>query len=111
MFGMLHYACKASNTQLVQELLDLNCSPTLVSETKKTPLHFAAELGHVGQVQLLLEYKAALDCQMVTDFATPLILAVKGKHYECVQVLLEAGANPNQASNYVSADADPKRDR
>ena len=55
-FGLLHYACKGENVALVQELLDRNCDPSQPSHNRKTPLHFAAELGHLDQVKLLLSF-------------------------------------------------------
>ena len=101
LFSVLHYACKGEDPALVRLLLDKKCDPRQISTTRKSALHFAAELGHTEQVQLLLDEGAYVDCQTEADSATPLILAVKSGHHAAAQILLDAGANPNHNS-YVS---------
>ena len=97
-FGMLHYACKGESVELLEELIEKGCDVNEPSNTRKTPLHFAAELGHDEQVQVLINQGVFVDSQMETDSATPLVLAVKNKHLKCAQLLLDAGANVNHSS-------------
>lgn len=59
-----------------------------------TALHVAAQGGHIGVVDLLLENGADV---MVKDDQqrTALILAIKGDHREVASALVRAGADPN----------------
>lgn len=58
----------------------------------QTPLHCAAERGHVDCVRLLLAARAAVDA-VSEHGGTPLLAAVYWGHEGCVRLLLEAKAN------------------
>lgn len=55
----------------------------------QTALHVCAEHGFVGNVMMLLAHNADLTAQDGTGL-TPLDLADKGEHADCMQVLKEA---------------------
>jgi uncharacterized protein len=59
-----------------------------------TALSVAAQGGHLGTVQLLVEAGAAVDFLDDEDMS-PLITALKGFHPEVAMYLLQHGANPN----------------
>ena len=70
----------------------LAAAPALVSATnedRQTPLHFAAEVGCVGAVRLLIERGAARGA-VDTDGQTSLHVAVANEHLECVHQLTRA---------------------
>lgn len=58
-----------------------------------TALHKAAEKGHVAIIEALLANQAevdALDCRC----RTPLYYAAVGGHIDCIELLIDAGADP-----------------
>ncbi|KAL9083045.1 MAG: hypothetical protein Q9159_006024 [Coniocarpon cinnabarinum] len=63
-----------------------------LEQDERTALHFAAEMGSLGIVKLLLNKTAPVDARD-EDHSTPLHLAVKVEAPECVRLLLMRGAN------------------
>ncbi|CAG0911283.1 unnamed protein product, partial [Cyprideis torosa] len=60
-----------------------------------TPLHFAADRGHTSSVACLLEKGAPVEAEE-KDKARPLHAACgKVPHFDCVRLLLNAGAEVN----------------
>ena len=60
-----------------------------------SPIHYAAQAGHVKNLQILLARYARLVDLETLDGATPLYVAVQNKQDEAVFYLLSRGANPN----------------
>ena len=95
----LMLACRLPNkppsfqaSSVVRELLAAKADPARASdEYQLTALHVAAENGHRGVVQDLVEVLSSeqIDSRLV-DGKTPLMLACKHNHPRTAQVLLEA---------------------
>ena len=68
----------------------------------KTPLHAAAEKGHLGYVKYLLSRAAPVNAKDISS-ATALHEAVRYGHVECVNTLLAAGSDPNQQDSSGNA--------
>jgi ankyrin repeat protein len=67
-----------------------------------TPLHYAVESSHVGQCKVLASMTDVIDlCEGPTG-TTPLILAASDGHTECVEVLLDAGADVNAGDRWCN---------
>lgn len=95
----LHSAVKANAVECVL-LLVAECSNiNSVEPCGFSPLHSAAELGHIHALKILLDH--GVDPNLITRDKknTPLHLAAEGGFSECVSVLLSKGADAN-ACNY-----------
>lgn len=66
-----------------------------------TPLHYAAALGHLSTLRLLIKHGADINAGIVCE-KTPLYFAVQNEAVSCVKELLEHHASPNtpQVMNY-----------
>ncbi|KAJ3004488.1 UNVERIFIED_CONTAM: hypothetical protein HDU68_005052, partial [Siphonaria sp. JEL0065] len=62
--------------------------------TKSTPLHYAAQNGHVDAAQLLLDKGASVNAECNTK-RTPLHYAALNGHVDAARLLLDKGANVN----------------
>ena len=86
-------AAKAGDLTRVRELIAAD--PTIVNlrdDTQKTPLHIAAENGHLDIVQIFI--CGGVDLNAVDENKnTPLHLAAAGGHSSIVQQLVNAGAS------------------
>ncbi|XP_060763139.1 ankyrin repeat and death domain-containing protein 1B isoform X2 [Neoarius graeffei] len=82
--------------RMLQMLMEEPYKMATMEENQKgdTPLHLAAKNGHLGAVQLLLDY---FEVRNEVNHAgeTPLYLAADGAHEDCVLALLEADCDPN----------------
>ena len=63
------------------------------SDTQFTALHYAAAIGHIALVELLISHKADLNSRSRIG-GTPLHLASQEGHLACLVKLLQAGADP-----------------
>ena len=57
----LHHAAKSDSNQIIKLLLDHNAEVAPLDIKMMTPLHYAAEGGHVASTKTLLSYKAPVD--------------------------------------------------
>uniref|UniRef100_A0AAY5EJ97 Euchromatic histone-lysine N-methyltransferase 1b n=1 Tax=Electrophorus electricus TaxID=8005 RepID=A0AAY5EJ97_ELEEL len=89
----LYISAKQGELQKVLLMLVDGIDPNfkMESQSKRTPLHVAAEAGHQEVCHMLVQAGANLDiCD--EDQRTPLMEACENNHLETVQYLLRAGA-------------------
>ncbi|EMS66483.1 Protein TANC2 [Triticum urartu] len=67
-----------------------------------TPLHLAAVKGHESTVEVLLEHHADVNKVVTSNLVTPLKAALLSASTPCVKLLVQAGANVNDANNCLA---------
>jgi len=91
--GRLFSAAATGDLDEVKRLvLDCGVDPNVKDKVGETPLHYAAERGHLDVVKLLLEHGADPNVQD-NDGWTPLHYAAKKCHVDVARVLLDHGAD------------------
>lgn len=103
----LHYFANRGNTQKLAELL-LDPNNLLLIDTPDisgwTPLHFAADCGHLECIKLLVHYKARIN--VTNDLGrTPLYLTIANRHWACVEELIQQGARVDTSFLHAFAGA------
>lgn len=88
-------AAKENLDSIVSQLLQLKADPNTMDSNQNTPLTITTS-GKVAA--LLLENGADLNHRNARDH-NALVIAVYGHHTEMVEILLEAGANPDTTVN------------
>ena len=79
-----------SDYDRIVALLAQNSEVNTPDENGWTPLHFAAQNGHVDLIQLLVKHKANINRQ-TNDEESALHLAAKNKHWDAFATLLALG--------------------
>lgn len=89
------FAClDAENVNFTEMLLEAGSDPLSRTFTNNTILHRSAFRGKEEFVRLLIKHQKNLDLEG-SDGLTALHYAVKANHWNIVDMLLEAGANPD----------------
>jgi len=93
----LHHAANEGRTADVEALLDSGANPALADRQGWTPLHFAAQSQHADIARVLLRVGAAVDAGDVFGKTTlgVAVFNVGDGEGEVIQVLLDAGADPD----------------
>ena len=105
---LLHAEVREGDTEAVKTLMELGLDPNQWNSRGYTPLHLAADFGHLDIVHHLLdggadpsiamnlpEKRKKFDCQY-----TPLHTAAIAGHLEIVTALLGSGADPNPIDSW-----------
>ena len=97
-------ASRDNDFHALEVLLKGPRTPRVTDVAGRTPLHHAAENGHVESTQLLLEAGAARDARDTNpEGHTPLLLAALRGHVGSVALLLEASAEADLATVFEGA--------
>ncbi len=101
----LHMAVENGCDEIVAELLAQGADPDILDKDNQTPLiravkncrfpEFSPEIKYYEIVNILLENKADIDWVNPKTNESPLTWAVYQQDLKLVQLLLDAGANPN----------------
>ncbi len=91
----LHFYATENLADVVRWLLSKGAKPNGIA-TGDSPLHAAAQLGHIDVCRALIQ--AGADLNLQDDLGeTPLHKASSGGYLEVITALLEAGADPSIA--------------
>ncbi|KAL8055142.1 hypothetical protein ABFX02_04G037400 [Erythranthe guttata] len=96
----LHYAAEKDNRELMRMLL-LRGAEIESNSVLGTPLQCAASRGNVDSVRFLLGHGAKPNPVSLLSHS-PLVSAISSRSFQCLELLLKAGANPNISSCGVS---------
>jgi ankyrin repeat protein len=91
----LHSAAQHGDVEEVRRLLNVGYQPNEFDDLGKTPLHYAAEGGHLQVIELLIASGAdvnANDERVIGN--TPLRQVAANCSYEVAKILIDAGADP-----------------
>lgn len=85
---------------MLNTLLEFGANTEALNANGNTPLHHAANLNRSVFVKELLARGADVNAQNPETSRTPLHLAVLYLSEECVEILLDFGADPEQLDKY-----------
>lgn len=91
----LHQACKANDVEIARFLLEVGADVDALNCYKTTPLMYCVKYGSPDLVSLILTYNPDLS---ITSFIHTAAIhwAVWPNHEQNMELLLQAGADPNQ---------------
>lgn len=95
--GMLFSAVREGNIERVWSLISKGADVNIRNEVQCTPLHYAAEHGHLIVAELLIAKGADVNAKTLNN-VTPLHMAARRGHYNVVDLLVEKGADINAAT-------------
>lgn len=88
----LHVAVLKNDVETVKVLLQSGADVNRCDSSGLTPLQLACDRGYIGVTETLVGRGALI--RHAPGTLPPLILAARGRHYECVELLLGQRANP-----------------
>ena len=94
---------EGGNEDEIREWLENGGDVGILDEFSSIPLHLASMNGHIGIVEILLQYNSTIN-QVDDNLQTSLHLAAMKGHFDAVQILLNYQADPNV---YDSEDQSP----
>ena len=94
----LHYFATGNQNEIVSWLIARGANPNGITDDD-SPIHAAAQLGHLKTVRVLIESGVDKDAK---DFLeeTALHKASSNGHLEVIELLLQAGADPSVSGMY-----------
>jgi ankyrin repeat protein len=91
----LYLACVNGNAAMVRRLIDAGADPNGADPGGETALMTAARTGAPDVLRVLLERGARVDAREPEFQQTALMIAVREDHLPAIDILLAAGATPN----------------
>ncbi|XP_058789490.1 ankyrin repeat and SAM domain-containing protein 1A-like [Phymastichus coffea] len=105
----LHCAAQYGHTEVVGQLLEAGCDPSIRNNRGESALDLAAQYGRLETVELLVRTHPELIESLRNSSSslifphTPLHLASRNGHRACVEVLLAAGVDVNTRTSAGTA--------
>ncbi len=98
--SMLHRSVDRNDLSGVQREVTAGASLESTDHRDKTPLHLAAEQGHMQIVEYLVENGANVNATTPAKYGevTPLRYAIANEDYQMVRYLIQNGADVNHAN-------------
>ncbi|OVA06699.1 Tetratricopeptide TPR-1 [Macleaya cordata] len=96
----LHYAAKRGDKEILALLLSRGARVDVATRSG-TALQFAAALGHHDAVKVLLDHHANPNV-FFHHMLTPLVITILVNSLQCVELLIQAGADPNAGSSVLT---------
>ncbi|CAL5092579.1 unnamed protein product [Urochloa decumbens] len=93
----LHIAAERGSYEIAELLLSKEAEVDPICENGGAPIHVSAENGHGKVLKLLLQHKADYD-RHSRSFSTPLAASLISPSVDCLEMLIEAGADVNAGS-------------
>jgi ankyrin repeat protein len=91
----LHRAAQDGDVGEVERLLSVGYQPNEFDELGKTPLHYAAEGGHLQVIELLITSGADVNANDERVIGNTALREVAANcSYEVAKILIDAGADP-----------------
>ena len=89
---------KHGHIDVVQKLLNIGSDPNIANDDGDTPLYESVRFGHKNIVVLLLSNDANPNPHKKHSYEaeSPLTVALDGGKNDLAQILLDAGAEPNE---------------
>eukprot|EP00727_Mastigamoeba_balamuthi_P000406 m51a1_g10362 hypothetical protein (1828) ;mRNA; r:59099-68626 len=95
-FTPLHAACAAGSVAMVRKLVAAGADVNRTDRDGNAALHEACRRGDAAMVSALLDAGARTDERLNERKPTALYLAVQSGDRDCVELLVRAGADPNE---------------
>lgn len=95
----LYWASSRQNNSTAKLLLSRGADPNILGASGSC-LRAAAALGNIELAELLIKFGAIVDSDL--HLGTPLNMALKGRHFDVVELLLSKGASADQASGNMN---------
>ena len=71
-----------------------------VNDLDETPLMISAYLGNINLLKIIIEEFKSLNCNNAETFGVALLSACSHRQLECIQILIETGANIEQIDRF-----------
>ena len=88
----ISFSSTIGHRKLVQFLLNRGADPNAVDYGDITPLHIAAECGHLNITKILIKHGAKVNAETRISKFTPLHKAVQQNWEDIIEILIENGA-------------------
>lgn len=98
MYSLYHWAARSSEVEFVIFLLNKGWDISEKDKERNSALHYAVWYNDINMAKVLIEHGIGIDRKNIFG-ETPFLTALKYESEECVELLYECGADPNEKDN------------